>query len=74
MASASLAQVHRARLKTGERVAVKIQKPNIRKQFSSDMMMHWLINFVLEKSFDLPLLQFVDDIQASLKKELDFRI
>lgn len=38
------------------------------------MMMHYLINWVLEKAFDLPLLQFVDDIQANLKKELDFRI
>jgi predicted unusual protein kinase regulating ubiquinone biosynthesis (AarF/ABC1/UbiB family) len=36
--------------------------------------MHYLINWVLEKSFDLPLLQFVDDIQKNLKKELDFRI
>jgi predicted unusual protein kinase regulating ubiquinone biosynthesis (AarF/ABC1/UbiB family) len=38
------------------------------------MLMHYLINWVLEKSFDLPLLQFVDDIQKNLKKELDFRI
>lgn len=62
MASASLAQVHKAKLKDGRDVAVKIQKPNIRKQFSSDMMMHYLINWVIEKAFDLPLLQFVDDI------------
>jgi hypothetical protein len=33
-----------------------------------DMMMHWLINWVLEKSFDLPLLHFVDDIQDNLEK------
>jgi hypothetical protein len=32
------------------------------------MIMHYLINWVLEKSFDLPLLHFVDDIQANLKK------
>lgn len=36
--------------------------------------MHYLINWVLEKAFDLPLLQFVDDIQHNLEKELDFRI
>ena len=69
-----MAQVHRARLKSGEEVAVKVQKPNIRKQFGSDMMMHYLINWVLEMSFDLPLLQFVYDIQANLKKELNFKI
>ena len=38
------------------------------------MFMHYVINWVLEKSFDLPLLQFVDDIQSNLQKELDFRI
>ncbi len=38
------------------------------------MFMHYMINWVLEKSFDLPLLQFVDDIQKNLEKELDFRI
>jgi aarF domain-containing kinase len=74
VASASLAQVHKARLRGGREVAVKIQKPNIKKQFGSDMAMHYLINWVLEKSFDLPLLRFVDDIQDNLKKELDFRI
>jgi hypothetical protein len=30
--------------------------------------MHYLINFVLEKAFDLPLLHFVEDIQLNLKK------
>jgi aarF domain-containing kinase len=68
VASASLAQVHKAKLKDGRDVAVKIQKPNIRKQFTSDMMMHYLINWVLEYAFDLPLLQFVDDIEHNLKK------
>lgn len=61
-------------MKDGREVAVKIQKPNIQKQFGADMMMHYLINWVLEYSFDLPLLQFVDEIQYNLKKELDFRI
>ena len=68
MASASLAQVHKAKLKSGEEVAVKIQKPSIRPQFGGDMAMHWLINYVLEKAFDLPLLHFVEDIQINLEK------
>lgn len=59
IASASIAQVHRARLKDGSEVAVKIQKPNIKKQFWSDMLMHHFVVYVIEKSFDLPLLSFV---------------
>lgn len=58
VASASIAQVHKAILHDGTEVAVKIQKPNIRRQFGYDMMMHTLILWVLEKAFDLPMLQF----------------
>lgn len=47
VASASLAQVHKAVLKDGRTVAVKIQKPNIKKQFSVDMFAHYIINWVL---------------------------
>lgn len=55
VASASIAQVHDARLKSGEKVAVKVQKPNIKKQFKTDMLMHKIICHVLEYAFDLPL-------------------
>jgi ubiquinone biosynthesis protein len=37
MAAASIGQVHRARLKTGEKVAVKVQRPNIRKTIEEDI-------------------------------------
>ncbi|HMA61845.1 MAG TPA: AarF/UbiB family protein, partial [bacterium] len=36
-AAASLAQVHRATLKSGEEVIVKIQRPNIRSKINSDL-------------------------------------
>ena len=68
MASASLAQVHKAVMKDGRKVAVKIQKPHIKQQFEPDMMMHWVINWVIETAFDLPLMHFVDDIQKNLAK------
>lgn len=58
VASASIAQVHKARLKDGTEVAVKIQKPNIQKQFRYDMFTHSSILYLLEKAFDLPILQF----------------
>jgi len=37
LAAASLAQVHRATLKTGEQVIVKVQRENLRKLFDVDM-------------------------------------
>ncbi|EAR86296.1 ABC1 family protein (chaperonin), putative (macronuclear) [Tetrahymena thermophila SB210] len=74
VASASIAQVHRAKLKTGETVAVKIQKPNIQKQFGYDMFMHKLFLQVLEYAFDLPLTPFHESIEENLAKEIDFNI
>jgi hypothetical protein len=32
------------------------------------MAMHWVINWVIETAFDLPLMHFVDDIQKNLAK------
>ncbi len=37
LASASIGQVHRATLRSGKPVAVKIQRPGIKKQFLSDL-------------------------------------
>jgi len=39
VASASVAQVHKAKLKTGEIVAVKIRRPNIKKNMHFDLTM-----------------------------------
>ncbi|CAD8165848.1 unnamed protein product [Paramecium pentaurelia] len=74
IASASIAQVHKAKLKNGDIVAVKVQKPNIKKQFGSDMLMHHIICGVLQYAFDMPILQFQESIQSNLQKEIDFRI
>ena len=37
IAAASVAQVHRARTREGERVAVKVQRPGIERKFNADM-------------------------------------
>ncbi|MFN3599372.1 MAG: ABC1 kinase family protein [Aquificaceae bacterium] len=37
LASASIGQVHRARLKSGERVVLKVQKPYVEKQIEEDL-------------------------------------
>lgn len=40
MCSASIAQVHKAKLPDGTLVAVKVQKPAIQHQFAFDLFLH----------------------------------
>ncbi|RPB13471.1 ABC1-domain-containing protein [Morchella conica CCBAS932] len=71
--SASVAQVHRARLKTGEWVAVKVQKPWIERQVGLDLWMFESVSyFFSEKLFALPLSYFAPYISARLFQETDF--
>lgn len=73
MASASLAQVHRARFPTGERVAAKVQYPEIETLVASDVAnlrsVFKAVGF-FEKDFDL--LPLVDELSHQLPLELDF--
>ena len=48
IANASVAQVHTALLKTGEKVAVKLLKPNITKQLFNDFIFFYWISKCLE--------------------------
>ncbi len=76
LASASIAQVHRARLTDGEEVAVKIQRPGIRKIIEVDLeiMLHLatLMERHLEEfSLHRPV-KIVEEFARSIEKELDF--
>lgn len=56
VASASVAQVHRARLPDGTRVAVKVQKPAVARQVEWDLAAYRLVMWMCERwVFDLPL-------------------
>ena len=77
LAAASIAQVHRARLRDGRRVVVKIRRPRIKAEIERDMR---LLRTVLRALLALcpPLrrvdpLAIVDEIRANLLKETDFR-
>ncbi|KAH0835689.1 ABC1-domain-containing protein [Lanmaoa asiatica] len=73
IASASVAQVHRAKLKSGEWVAVKIQKPDVTKQIEWDLGAFRMVMWMFEKwMFDLPVYFAVDFINSHLRQELDF--
>ena len=73
VAAASLAQVHRARLKTGHHVAVKVQYPGLHNLVSSDLtsiqMLSWFMSWVFP-FFNMHWV--VDQFRKNLSTELNF--
>ncbi len=73
VAAASLAQVHRATLRSGERVAVKVQYPEIASLVTSDLSnLRTLFRAVgwIERDFDL--MPLVEELGQAMPMELDF--
>lgn len=73
LASASLAQVHRAQLHDGREVAVKIQYPEIPELVEIDIAnLTFLINLLarIERNFDLRLI--IREVSKYVRLELDF--
>ncbi|KIM29483.1 hypothetical protein M408DRAFT_114122 [Serendipita vermifera MAFF 305830] len=71
--SASIAQVHRARLHTGETVAVKVQRPDIRRHASWDLLAFRLLMQIYERVFEIPFTfasQYISD-QIELETHFD---
>ena len=77
LASASIAQVHRAKLRTADGeirdVAVKVQKPNIKKQMWWDLQCYFLFCWCVQKGFGLPVWWSAQHIAEKLSMEIDFR-
>lgn len=71
-ASASVAQVHWARLPDGREVAIKIQKPAIRKQIKWDLWAFKVVMRVYTWWFDLPMYSMVPFVTERLMLETDF--
>jgi ubiquinone biosynthesis protein len=78
VASASIAQVYRARLKNGDDVAVKIQRPNIRQTVASDLdIIKHLAGLIERHNKDLAALHLSESVLEfgqTLRKELDFSL
>jgi ubiquinone biosynthesis protein len=76
MASASIAQVHRARLASGEEVVVKVQRPGIEEQIRSDTdLLFYLARFlegVIEETGIYTPTGIVTEFRAAMLLELDF--
>lgn len=69
IASASIAQVHRAKTRDGRQVAVKVQKPQIEKQMHWDLATFRLVSWLIEKIFDLPIYWSVGFVSERFKSE-----
>lgn len=72
-ASASVAQVHWARLKDGREVAIKIQKKEIAQQVGWDLWAFKVVTKIYTWWFDLPLYSLVPYITERLQLECDFQ-
>jgi ubiquinone biosynthesis protein len=78
LASASIGQVHRARYLDGEDVAVKVQRPGIRRLIDIDLeiMLHLATlaeRHIEELSFHQPV-RIVEEFAKTLERELDYTI
>jgi ubiquinone biosynthesis protein len=75
--SASIAQVHLATLRTGERVVVKVQRPDVADTMQRDVRaLRELARFVDDRahsSVGSQLAAFVEEFGGNLIEELDFR-
>jgi predicted unusual protein kinase regulating ubiquinone biosynthesis (AarF/ABC1/UbiB family) len=78
VASASLGQVHRAVLRDGRKVAVKVQRPGVRKQVVDDMeVIEELAEFLdlhTELGRSYGFVGMVEEFRRSIMAELDYRM
>ncbi|HEX8679715.1 MAG TPA: AarF/ABC1/UbiB kinase family protein [Chthoniobacterales bacterium] len=77
MAAASLGQVHKARLRNGRQVAVKVQRPEIRERMIQDLDSLEEIAEFLDKNTEFgkryEFGEMLDQFRKSLLRELDYR-
>src|SRR5688572_33384269 len=76
LGSASIAQVHRAVLKDGREVAVKVQRPDIEKAIRSDVHILYTLAQIATGRIDIPGLYtpvgIVQEFEQAINMELDF--
>lgn len=77
IAAASLGQVHRAKLRDGREVAVKVQRPGIRKTIADDLDALEQVADWIDEHTDFgrrhQLRGMLDEFRKSLVRELDYR-
>jgi ubiquinone biosynthesis protein len=78
VATASIAQVHQAKLKDGTLVAVKIQRPNIIEKIKKDIGIMRFLGGLLERRISnlkyYNISGVIDEFERAIIKELDFEL
>ncbi len=78
IAAASVAQVHEARLKNGDRVAVKVIRPGIERKIREDIRVMGYFAEKLEKVFEfariIGVINLVNEFERTIFRELDMHI
>lgn len=75
IASASIGQVHKARLKSGQEVVVKIQRPGAERMIDSDLdLLFLLAKKVRKKITFVDIVAVAQEFSDSLHRELDYRV
>ncbi len=78
IASASIGQVHLARLPTGDEVVVKVQRPDADRQINADLQLLYQLARMLNDRVDrlsfIDLTGLVDEFSRSIRRELDYGV
>jgi ubiquinone biosynthesis protein len=76
LAAASIAQVHRARLPDGTRLAIKVQRPGIERMVTQDLSILYILVGLAERYLEqiqvTNLRTIADEFSRLIRKELDF--
>ena len=76
IAAASIGQVHKARLKTGEEVVLKIQRPDITKTIETDLDILMGLAYLIENHFSDEMIAdpiaIVREFRRVVRRELDY--
>lgn len=78
MAAASLGQVHRAALRDGRLVAVKVQRPHVRERVAEDLDAMQEVAQILDNHTEYGrrygFTRMIEELRKSLIRELDYRL
>ena len=78
IAAASIGQVHRACLPTGDEVVVKVQRPDAERQINADIQLLYQLARMLKDRVDrlsfIDLVGLVDEFSRSIRRELDYGV